>query len=92
MSDLQDYIDSDDPNYFWRLSSGQHENLLDAAIEYGERLEQQLQSYIEREERLGLLINNWREKQYRLRLIRSDYSSCDELDNCADELEAILNR
>jgi len=39
MSELQDYINSEDPNYFWRLSSGQHENLLDASIEYGEMLE-----------------------------------------------------
>jgi len=37
MSALKDYIDSDDPNYFWRLSSGQHENLVDSAIEHIDR-------------------------------------------------------
>ena len=39
MSELQDYIDAEDPNYYWRLSSGEIQNLLDAAIERGDALD-----------------------------------------------------
>ena len=33
MSVLDEYLKDEDPNKFWRLSSGEHENLLDLALE-----------------------------------------------------------
>ncbi len=39
---LEQYMKEDDSNKFWRLSSGEHENLLDEAIEKMERYEKAL--------------------------------------------------
>jgi hypothetical protein len=36
---LTEYMASQDPNLFWRLSAGEHQNLLDEAIERIEKLE-----------------------------------------------------
>lgn len=36
---LKLYLGNDDPNKFWRLSTGAHENLLDEAIDEIERLQ-----------------------------------------------------
>jgi len=38
---LDEYLKDTDPNMFWKLSCGEHENLLDEAIERIEELEKQ---------------------------------------------------
>ena len=38
---LDEYLKDTDPNTFWKLSCGEHENLLDEAIERIEELEKQ---------------------------------------------------
>ncbi len=43
---LEQYMKEDDSNKFWRLSSGEHENLLDEAIEKMERYEKALKEII----------------------------------------------
>ena len=42
---LKDYMQSDDSNLFWRLSSGERQNLLDEAIariEHYQKIEEQI--------------------------------------------------
>lgn len=58
MSELKKYIESDDPNYFWGLSSGQHENLLDGAIEHIERLEESNKVLVENYNELIMQVAN----------------------------------
>ncbi len=40
---IKQYLKDDDPNKFWRLSRGQHENLIDEALDRIEYLEIALQ-------------------------------------------------
>jgi hypothetical protein len=42
MSGLKTYMETDDPNWFWRQSCGVHENLIDEATEEIERLREQV--------------------------------------------------
>ena len=40
MMNLQEYIASTDENLFWRLGSGEHQNLLDEALERIKQLQE----------------------------------------------------
>lgn len=45
-SKLEEYLKDEDPNKFWRLSSGEHENLLDLALESAEDNKENLKKTI----------------------------------------------
>ncbi len=55
---IKAYIKDDDPNKFWRLSQGQHENLLDEAIDRIEATEYALKIIAGRQQGINNLMSN----------------------------------
>ncbi len=55
---IKDYIKDNDPNKFWRLSSGQHENLLNEALERIEAIEYALKIIAGKKQGANNLMSN----------------------------------